>query len=851
MIAKSRQGSGLYLIFAVSGLSSLVYESLWVRLLSLGVGSTSTALSFVLAIFFAGLAGGSLWGGRRALKDPNPLLTYALLEGGIGLCALLLYYPLAHFQGILALFPEAIASGKTLSFLKFSLVLVLLIVPTLAMGATFPLLTRVQQQIFARNSSNGIEKLYAVNTFGAAFGAFATSFLLIPFLGVFLSNTLAFALNAALCAATLLWSRSYRTQAALFENSSNESCDEVSQPLSRWQVVVLFSTAAVGFTSISTQVVWNKYLGIFFGTNIYGLGIILSLFLAGIAIGSLALNVVLRHLKADPKKLLVALLGASLVVMLVISRLLNLAPVAANYLAHASHGYPTMLQIKSILAALLFIGPTAIFGALFPLSILVAAQGRPERELSKIAGAAYAFNTVGAVIASTLAGAYLIPYWGSAHTLRLGFFVLGLSAFALIVLDPARSRRKSWIPATGLVLGTLIALVAGNLDFRNIIKAAYFQNLSGKEDLKDVMKVFKPDYEEFKLIIEGESAVISLSHDPSDGPEYKNYLRLKSNGLNESIYRTDHLEALPKYEALLGFLPYLFVRDPKTAFVVGYGGGCTADYFTRTHLKRVDVVELERGVLKAADVIYNGSNPILRRPNLNLRIEDARFVLSASRDRYDIIVSQPSHSWLSGVANLFTEDFFQIVRAHLSEKGVFSQWLNLYNIDQDTLKSILRTFYTVFPHGAVFTDKGDMQMIMVGSMNPLLLNLQKLELLTQNEVLRSQLEYVPFSTPYDVLSNFSIGRTQIMELAGQAPLNTDDNAFAEVRQSSFFYRAEQESSDAQEFLSRSFRADFSDLIKVDEKRAPDFRSGLLQAYENNAKMDKLQFLRAQNGNASR
>lgn len=833
---------GLYLVFALSGLSSLIYECLWVRLLALGVGSTSTALSFVLSIFFSGLALGSLLGGRYARRDPNPLRTYAVLEGAIGIFALFLYFPLAHFQGLLALFPDALTSGWTLSVLKFSLVLVLLLLPTLAMGATFPLLTRVQQELFVHNAvagGDGVERLYATNTIGAALGALGTGFVLIPLFGVLTSNVMAVLLNLALCAITLSWSRKSSQGPRLQETLQDPQVLPAESTLSRWQWIVLGASAAVGFASISAQVIWNKYLGIFFGTNIYGLGLILSLFLAGMAFGSYVLNVFLRHFKVRPFRLLVLLLGVTLIALLAVSRLLNFAPVAANFLTHASQGALTMIQVKTLLTALLFIVPTALFGALFPLSIRVASEGRPPEELPRVAGYAYALNTLGAVLASILAGAYLIPQWGSGQTLRLGLLVLGVSTLVLVGANPNRRPWRALGQVAAFSVLTALLLSAGNLDFRNIIKAAYFQNLSGREDLGEVMKVFDPSYEEFKLIIEGESAVISLSHDPSDGPEFRNYLRLKSNGLNESVYRIDRLEALPKYEALLGFLPYLFVRDPRSAFVVGYGGGCTADYLTRTRLKSVDVVELEGGVLKAAEVVYAGNNPILKRPNLNLSIEDARFVLSASRKHYDIIVSQPSHSWLSGVANLFTEDFFRIVESHLSEKGVFSQWLNLYNIDRQTLRSILKTFYTVFPHGAVYTDRGDMQMIMVGSMKPLVLNLQKLELLTRNELLRSQLEYVPFTSPYDVLSNFSMGRSRIMELVADAPLNTDDNAYAEVRQSSFFYRPDSESADAQEFLSESFNADFSDILVLDEKGKDVLLAGLRRAYRDLAKTDKL------------
>jgi len=827
-----------YCLFALSGLSCLIYESLWVRVLSLGVGSTSAALSIVLSIFFTGLAIGSVVAGRWAPRLKNPLRAYAFLEGLIGILGFLIIFPLVRFQDLLGYLP-AFISAHALVFIvaKFFLVFVLLAVPTFAMGATFPLLTshlvlarREEAGGFGRDSS--LELLYGINTLGAVVGAFSTSFFLLPAFGVVNSNAIAAALNIGIAGLGLYFSRqSFSTSA---EVSARE--DQGSVPLSAESRIVLALGGVLGFCSITAEIVWNKYLGIFFGTNIYGLGLILSLYLTGIGLGSL-LGALLSRRFPDRQKLFVWLMVLALAATFAASRLLNVAPVVANTLAHYLAPSVSLLAIKCLLAAMILFLPTLLFGAAFPLMIRVAAVD--ETRLPRVASWGYAINTMGAVGASCFAGIYLVPHWGSAFTLRLCFVLMGAGILVYLFrgarFDTAFRRRVSMTTFSILV----VCLTFSAVDFRNIIKSAYVQSLDEKTSLAQVVKVFAQDSEEFKLIVEGETAVTSLSHDPSDGAEYRKYLRLKSNGLNESVYRLDDLTSLPKFEALLGFLPYAFVRAPHSAFVVGYGGGYTADFLTRSSLKQVDVVELEPGILKAADVVYDGDNPILERKNLNLRIEDARFVLATARDRkYDIIVSQPSHSWLSGVANLFTLDFFEIVRGRLAEGGVFSQWLNLYNIDARTLRSILRTFYSVFPYGSVFTDHGDAQMIMIGSMSPLVLNLQKLQLLSENEILRKQLKYVPFDHPHDLFTNFSMGRSQIDLIAENADINTDDNAFAEVRQSRLFYERGDTELDAEDFLRDNFTGDYSDILEPADLKDPQFYYRLLKSLQKHRKSAK-------------
>ncbi len=824
-------------LFLVSGSTGLIYETLWIRILSLGVGSTSSSMSLVLSIFFLGLALGSFLSGKYSYKIQNPLKAYGILELIIGLYASVLVFPLIQLHKLIALLPLSGSLTFLGVFIKFLVVGALLILPTVCMGATFPLLVKIFLNK-ERTLGKYVGLLYALNTFGAVIGAFATGYLLVPAFGVLSSNYLAAFLNLVVAATALYLSRQKE-----FSNTQKEERTSVFEKgsLNFRSSLILFSTFVCGFVSISCEVIWNKYLNIFLGTNIYGIGLVLALFLLGIALGSLVLSQFIDRVQ-NKFSLFVWLLLLSGLTLLCSSLLLNKAPELSIVLQAYTKGYVSLLTMKTFVVTMILLLPTSIFGMLFPLSITLLTTS--TKNAPGVLGMAYAVNTVGAILGSYVTGIFLIPVFGSSFALCTSLI---LSCVLLVLLcfsiEEQKSQRILLVVFT--LVFAIVAVKGSSLEYKNLIKSAYQQSgykISEKQPaIKDYLQValrpYSDAHEEFKLIIEGETAVISLSHDPADGENYRNFYRLKTSGLNESVYNMQNLEELPKYEALIAFLPYLFSKAPKQAFVVGYGGGFTVDFLTETDLRKVNVVELEKGILKAADYVYQGNNPLLTRKNLNLKVEDARYVLAAKLNGpQDIIISQPSHSWLSGAANLFTQEFFEVVKDNLAEQGIFSQWLNLYNMDVTVLQSILKTFYTVFPHGAVFTQLGDQEMVLIGSKRPLDLNLKKLEVIAQNQIFRKKLGGIFGHSSFDVLSLFSLSREEALNLAKDATINTDINAFAEVKQSKLFYEGLGNRETPQAYLSRMFKGDYSGITKSADNQ--QFYYNLLLSLNQGGHYDK-------------
>lgn len=807
-------------LFFFSGLTSLVYETLWIRVLSLGVGSTSASMGLVLSIFFFGLSMGSFIAGKFSYRIRKPLLTYGILEGLIGVYSLAIIYILFDFHKILGFLPLEGSFSWFGVTMKFLLVFIFLSVPTIFMGASLPLLVK----IFVKNGENLGKKLgllYGLNTMGAVFGAFLAGFYFIPQFGILKSNHMMAILNFVILIVAYLLQR----KLAPIENPPRTEKKSFFTLLpknsSSAKKFILIGCGIVGFTSITAEVVWNKYLGIFLGSNIFGLGLILSLFLLGIALGSLILSLYVEKVK-DKVNLFITLAIIGVGLTLAATYLLNGAPLLVHFISYYLGATVSVLTIKSIITGIILFIPTSFFGALLPLGTRILVDD--HHDTPEIVGTAYTINTIGSILGSCLSGLVLIPLFGSAFTLKFGLVLLVLT----VLFITARKFRNP-LPLSISLLALFVIFFAQGIDFKNIIKSAYYQRSTDETSLTEVMKYFSDkEGEEFKMIIEGKTGIISLSQVPYEGDDYKSYLRLKTNGLNESFYNLEKIAELPKYEGLLAFLPYALAEDPKSAFIVGYGGGYSADFLTSTDLDLVHVVELEEGIMEAANYVHKGKNPILKRKNLKLEIEDARFVLATGKSGpYDIIISQPSHSWLTGVANLFTQEYFEIVKGNMTENGVFSQWLNLYNMNQEVLKSILKTFYTVFPNGGIFTNLGDEEVILIGTKKDIKFSLERLTILSQDKKIKNQLAQIPFKSPYHLLAHFSIGREDILKLTNKAPLNTDVNAFAEVRQSKLFYQGSK--SNPEEWINNNFSSKFPEIVTLKEEQRPLFYRNMLEA----------------------
>ena len=744
------------LLLVPSGCAALIYQVTWVRLLGLSMGSTSAAVSTILTAFFLGLAIGSFFAGRFSRGGRAGLDQFLLLETIIGVTGFLLLPVLLNLDHGMALLGEM----GTSVFIKFVASLLMLSIPTICMGATYPVMAAA---LIDRQDDMGadVSRLYALNTAGAVLGALLAGFVLTPRFGLAGAVYVAVALNLGAVVIGLLLRRKFAASsdgAQTHPATRSQLPAETHDSLHMRVALVLFGT---GFVAIACEVAWTKYLAIFIGATIYGFAAILGVFLIGIALGSWAIKAYLQRQSGDRVALVWGLLA--LAVSLLLARVgLTYLPGVLDVLRGMEQPAQLIRGLKVLAIFVVLFPATFVFGALFPVSLSMYC--RSVTDLNGRIGKGYAINTIGAILGAVAAGFWIIPAFGTDAVLS-ATIVIALS-LSLIFID-VRSRQRQETAALALTVAVVIASwQLPHLDYARLIMSQPYWYDADAQDGKTPSVMF---------LEEGKAGVISVI--TYDGQK----ARLQNNGIQESYVGLDDTVRPPFTEVLLGLMPYLLHPDPTNAFLIGFGGGNTAQAMAETTLQEIRIVELEPAVIAAVASIWGGEIPVLKDARVELRLNDARNALLVENRSYDLIVSQPSHPWLAGAGNLFTRQFFEVASGKLNDGGIFAQWVNLFNMDATTLRSILQAYYEVFPHGFTLsnTDSGDL--LLFGSHEKLRFDYERMSRTMRTPGIRQALATAKITRPAHLLWYFSMSRAEALSAAANVAPNTDTRIYSEVR----------------------------------------------------------------------
>jgi len=749
------------MFLVISGIASLTYQVVWVRLLGLSMGSTSASVATVLAAFFLGMAIGSYLAERITHNNIDNLRPYILLELCIGISGLLLLPAITNLDLIMS---SVSNWGSFLPF-KFAVTVILLIVPTACMGATFPVMAAI---LVRQRETMGlrVSQLYSFNTIGAVLGALLSGFIFIPTWGLdgatyaaaglnlFIVSVALF-INSRLLLPTVEHGDDIRNDLTSLRSTSVSS----QSPMRIQSSLVLFCT---GFVAIATEVGWTKYLSIFTSTTIYGFAIILAVFLFGIAAGSWWMRKYLDSIMRPEFSLALGLIALGTALLFTRAFLSALPPIFEAINHFSAHPDGRHL-IKYIVVFVMLFTPTFVFGALFPLNLRLYC-GNLLGVRTRI-GKAYAINTIASIFGSVAAGFWIIPHYGTDVLLTLCAFIILILPVIFI---------KSIVKPVARVAVVVLAVLA-------VMSNWFFSHISYKELIASVQY----QYDKFVnsktkpsvlFVKEGNSGVVSLvSYDDR-------FVQLQNNGLNESGFDLQRLDKPPVIEYLLGLVPYFLHEDPKSAFVVGYGGGYTTRALAHTaRLTNLTVVELEPAIVAADKFLLGSEIPELQDPRVTLQFNDARNTLLLDQTRYDLIASQPSHPWLSRASTVFTQNFFELVKSRLNPGGIYGQWLSLFNMDVTTMRSILQAFYSVFPEGFTMADTRTGDFLMFGSDHPLRFDPERMKTRFNEPKNKLALSYYNLLRPEDLLWYYSLSRQQVLSLIGNSKPNTDLNILSEVR----------------------------------------------------------------------
>ncbi len=854
----------LLLLFAGSGCAALIYEIVWFQLLQLVIGSSAVSLGVLLGTFMGGMCLGSLALARVISARLHPLRVYAMLEAGIGVLGIIVWFGIPLLARLYA--PLA-GHGLPGILLRGALGAVCLLPPTLLMGATLPAMAR-----WVEATPRGVSWLgffYGGNLAGAVFGSLLAGFYLLRVHDMATATYVAATINGGVA---LIGFGLARRKDFKYEISSNSSRESVTASAARaasnspsspreervgrgprrgeisndqpplpspllhpmeereksrslvqpWPAApnpwpVYLAIGISGLCALGGEVVWTRQLSLVLGPTVYTFSIILAVFLGGLGLGSSGGSFLARR-KLRPRLALgtcqMLLVAAIAWTACIVSKSLPYWPI--NPFLSQSPWFTFQLDLARCLWAIL--PPACLWGASFPLAL--AAVAAPGQDVGQWVGRVYAANTIGAIIGALGCSLLLIAWVGTQQTQRL---LIGLSTVAaLLMFVPTlwrtRTASRAGVPPAGqgvspANLGTPESSRAGvppaNRASRPRTLEIGRDALPGRRDACPTKPGLTLKLAAALLAFIGVATVLALSVPgvPWDLVAYGHYLPTKENlgrllymgeGMNSSIAVTEmsngvrNFHVSGKIEAsteardmqlqrMLGHIPALLHPKPRSVLVVGCGAGITAGCFVvYPEIEKIVICEIEPLIPKVvANYFTNQNYNVVKDPRVTIILDDARHYVRTTREKFDIITSDPIHPWVKGAATLYTQEYFDLCKAHLNPGGVVTQWVPLYESTREAVKSEVATFCESFPNSTIWSNDQEGEgydVVVCGRLDDGPINVDEIEQrLRNNERLAKSLKDAGFRSAVGLLGTYAGQRTDLGSWLAGAEINRDRN----------------------------------------------------------------------------
>lgn len=731
----------LLLLFFCSGVCGLIYQVLWLRLLALIFGVTVYAASTVLAAFMAGLAGGSAFAGRIVARVRKPLLVFGVAEMLIGVAALATPVALDAAEALYSrIYPIAGGSLAVLTVVRLMTGFVVLLVPTMLMGMTLPVLSA---SALVRGTSFGtrVSALYAINTAGAVCGAVITGYYLIGAIGIQRSFMLGAAVNVAVGIVAVMLSRRVESGAAEAASDIARAAADVRSTPGGLVAASPHAIGAVvtisGFVALALEIVWFRTLVQYLAATTYAFTTMLATVLAGIAVGGALASPLLRAPRDWTRGLAFIQIAAALAVL-----------VSAIFLGWSyGAGWRTGGDWQASAAAIL---PVAVLmGLAFPIAIHLAASPVPGDSAAHIAarvGRLYSLNVLGAIAGALIGGFVLLPLLGTRRALVSLAALYGASALLLMWHHAQRVRLLS----VAVMATVAFAYLATHVP--DPFAAAYARRHG--QDMREFWRE------------EGVQTAVSVH-----ASEFRRSLYL------DGLHQANDTPDMVRLHRIIGHLPMVLHPSPHDALVIGLGGGATPGAVSQYPGTDVQVVELSDSVRKAASFFAHVNYDVLNQPHVRLRVDDGRNFLTLSGEKFDVITAdiiQPVHA---GAGNLYSREYFTLVRNALKDNGLVLQWIGHREPTQYAL--IMRTFLEVFPHATLWFDGN----LMVGSLAPLRLDRETFDAKRASPQTAAALDDIGLTSFSQLVSWYTAGPDAMRRFVGPGPVLTDDQPLVEYHRS--------------------------------------------------------------------
>ncbi|HKV08088.1 MAG TPA: spermidine synthase [Thermoanaerobaculia bacterium] len=763
----------LFTIF-FTNLLSLSCQVLWLRKLSYAFGSTATVFSTVLSIFLLGLALGALFGGRMADRSPAPWRRLAALQVGLGVYCLISLPVFDLGRSVfLSVFPNDMAPLPT-ALAKFVVILLCMILPTLAIGAAFPLAVRLYSRTMG-TLGHDISLIYGLDTLGAALGALLAGFVLVPQLGL-KASTLLLGIAALLLGGAIYLLRGSsegrmskrekkeRKKAEAPEPSEAEPALAVPAASGGKLQVILWTFFLSGGAALLLETGWNRFFSLLNGTHVYSTSTVLAGFLLGIGLGSLLMSRFIDRIR-DPFATVAALYGVIALCGMLVFRSDGLFARAYFRIFNWSDSYYGFQLTVCLVIFLIVILATIAMGANFPLVARIATRAAEERGSS--AGKVFFANTLGAVAGAFLAEFVLLPAWGFSGLMMVTLAIYALATVVFLALSPA-SGRIAKAAVCAVLLAGAVFLSPAVLDLQLPIHALYYHGLRlGSWD------AYQQEVARMKVLDEkqgfyGQVAVVGIGDD----------LLLKHNGKTDASTNVRD----NRTQILLGHLPMLFHPSPKRVLAIGLGGGFTLRALVHHQTPtEIAMVEIDPRVIEAArEHFAAASNNALDDPRVHVVTNDGRNYVDSAEGLYDVITSEPPNIWVAGVSGLFTKEFYESADRRLAPGGILCQWVPLYEMEKQDFRIMLHTVTSVFRYVTFWQIGSDLAII--ASNSPFKVELHQILQKIQNLDIRRDLAEAGYSMQgtVDLLNSPVVFPDRVQSFLGVVnTTNTDDKPVLE------------------------------------------------------------------------
>ena len=744
----------LLVLFAGSGCSALIYETVWYQLLQLAIGSTAVSLGFLLATFMGGLCIGSVGFPRLRLAGRHPLRIYAFLELGIAASALVVHLvlPLVNMAYI-----AGAEHGMPGFLLRGLLSAICLLPPTILMGASLPAIVR-----WLKSTPNGVSwygLLYGGNTAGAVLGCLLAGFYLLRIYNMSVATYVAAAINVGVALGSLALAARTPAEASLPEpapaslNAAAPPPEKAEDGIPRWTIYAVIGLS--GFTALGAEVVWTRLLGMLLGLTVYIFSIILAVFLIGLALGSGLGAMLLRSVR--PR---LALAWSQVLLTLgiawtawMISTSLPYWPI--NPLLTLSPWHTFQLDMVRCLWAIL--PPTILWGASFPLA--VGALARPGEDAGHTVGSVYAANTLGAIFGALIVSLALIPWIGTQDSQRVLIWT-ALASGTLILVPYVRTQRSPSVSAALAASVMLAAWLSSTLAPIPGELIAYGRRMALNAGKAEVL-----------YTIEGRNSSVAITRWNDGATE------IDVNGHVEATTEPYDM----KLQRMVGHLPGVLHPKAKSVLGIGFGAGVSAGTFTRyPGIEHITICEIEPVIPPTSTRFFGKQNyGVYKNPKTRVVFDDARHYLLTTTDKYDIIASDPLDVFAKGTAAIYSKEYFESVKSHLNPGGLFTLYVPLYESDERTVKSELATFFEAFPHSTIWANTVSgrgYDMVFMGHLEAPSINLDEIQMRlnrTDYAPVAESLNEIGVTSIVDLLSNYAGQNADLSAWSAGADINRD------------------------------------------------------------------------------